>query len=112
MAEARKTLAGLVALDTLAPREVFEEAIAAYCAETNVVLPETGKYYNLYAQNAKGEMAYLAVKDGRVELTADAQEAKAFKVVPGYTENSVKLKTADGHRAPCAAGQERVFGNF
>lgn len=53
--------------------EVFEAAMAAFIAETDVEQPADGKYYRVTAVNSKGAEGFVTYEKGGVGLTADAE---------------------------------------
>ena len=76
--EARLILQQLVESTTGTAAE-FSEAITAYKAETNVVKPATGKFYQIYAQALNPQKVYLSYANGAISLTTDATKASPFK---------------------------------
>lgn len=72
----------------------FEAAIAAFYAETDITLPETGKHYTATSVQANGSELYLSYDGNAVTLSTDKSKAYAFEATAtagGYT-----LTTADG----------------
>ena len=53
--------------------EVFEAAMTAFLAETDVEQPANGKYYRVAAVTAKGAEGFVTYEKGGVGLTADAE---------------------------------------
>ena len=76
--------------------EVFEAAMAAFLAETDVEQPANGKYYRVAAVNAKGAEGFVTYEDGKVALTADAENPTVgvFRVTANV-DGTLTLSTFD-----------------
>lgn len=77
--EARKALANLVNAETTPSDDDLKVAMANFYKETNVTLPEDGKYYKIYGVNSEGKKLYLAYDGSAVKLSTSANDAYAFK---------------------------------
>lgn len=77
--EARKALANLVNAETTPSDDDLKVAMANFYKETNVTLPEDGKYYKIYGVNSEGKKLYLAYDGSSVKLSTSANDAYAFK---------------------------------
>ena len=79
----------------------LEAAIAAFYAETDVVMPAKESWYYIKGVNGgKGEEkkeCYLAYSDRKVTLVTSQEEATPFQAVKSETSDSLFFKTADGH---------------
>ena len=56
----------------------YKEAIEAYYNETDVLLPQSEKWYKIAAVD-NGNALYLVHKNGEITLTPDIQQASSFK---------------------------------
>lgn len=76
--------------------EVFEAAMAAFLAETDVEQPANGKYYRVAAVNAKGAEGFVTYEDGKVALTADTENPTVgvFRVTANV-DGTLTLSTFD-----------------
>ena len=90
-----------VALDSLinggkGKDEVFEAAMAAFFAETNVEQPADGKYYRVVAVNSKGAEGFVTYEKGEVDLTTDTNSPTvgAFRVIANV-DGTLTLSTFD-----------------
>lgn len=95
--ESRKTLKLLTEASTTVPSdEKLQAAIEAFYSESNVELPEAGKWYQIYGINNadNATRAYLSYSDGKVTLTTDKNAAAAFEVENHGT--ALSFKTIDG----------------
>lgn len=77
--EARKALSDLVNAETTPSDDDLKVAMANFYKETNVTLPEDGKYYKIYGVNSEGKKLYLAYDGSAVKLSTSANDAYAFK---------------------------------
>ena len=59
--------------------EKFNDSIAAYIMETDIELPQTGKWYRLEAVSSNDGKVYLASRNDSIVLTKDIKEAVSFK---------------------------------
>ncbi len=79
----------------------LEAAIAAFYAETNVVMPAKDSWYYIKGVNggkeAEKKECYLAYSDRKVTLVTSQEEATPFQAVKSETSDSLFFKTADGH---------------
>ena len=66
--EARKALSDLVNAETTPSDKDLKTAMANFYKETNVTLPEDGKYYNISGVNEKGAKLYLTYDGTAVKL--------------------------------------------
>ena len=73
----------------------LNEAIAAFYAETNVVMPTVGTWYNIIGVNASNKKAYLAYGSNTVSLSLSEGDAAAFQVSKN-SDGTYNFKTADG----------------
>lgn len=80
--------------DKLQRDNKLKEAMENLYKSTHIALPEEGKYYRIFGQNASGKKIYLAYSDGSVSLTDQASSAASFGVEA--KENAIALTTADG----------------
>ena len=116
-----------VALDSLinsgkGKDEVFEAAMAAFIAETDVEQPADGKYYRVTAVNSKGAEGFVTYEKGGVGLTADAENLTVgvFRV-NANVDGTLTLSTFDS-QYECdvkpvrlsveSASAEETFGLF
>ena len=90
-----------VALDSLinggkGKDEVFEAAMAAFFAETNVEQPADGKYYRVVAVNSKGAEGFVTYEKGEVDLTTDTNSPTVgvFRVTANV-DGTLTLSTFD-----------------
>ena len=78
----------------------LEAAIAAFYAETNVVMPAKDSWYYIKGVNggkeAEKKECYLAYSDRKVTLVTSQEEATPFQAVKSETSDSLFFKTADG----------------
>lgn len=93
--EARKALTNLVNAETTPSDDDLKVAMANFYKETNVTLPEDGKYYKIYGVNSEGKKLYLAYDGSAVNLSASATDAYAFKA-EAKGSNKVAFSTLDG----------------
>lgn len=90
-----KTLKDLTTYsDSIPSDDALAEAMGEFYKETVVNLPQEGRYYKIYGENAVGNRAYLKYEDGAVTLVGDSSEAATFQAEKH--EASVSLKTTDG----------------
>lgn len=82
------------AVTAKASDELLDVALAKYYAETNVVMPTSGKYYKVAGVNTKEGKFYLCYKNGAVTLSTDTTNVAHFLATT--TGNTVTLATADG----------------
>lgn len=73
----------------------LNEAIAAFYAETNVVMPTEGSWYHIVGVNASNKKAYLAYGINEVSLSLSEGDAAAFQVSKN-SDGTYNFKTADG----------------
>lgn len=73
----------------------LNDAIAAFYAETNVVMPTVGTWYNIIGVNASNKKAYLAYGSNTVSLSLSEGDAAAFQVSKN-SDGTYNFKTADG----------------
>ena len=73
----------------------LNDAIAAFYAETNVVMPTEGTWYNIIGVNASNKKAYLAYGSNTVSLSLSEGDAAAFQVSKN-SDGTYNFKTADG----------------
>lgn len=93
--EARKALANLVNAETTPSDDDLKVAMANFYKETNVTLPEDGKYYKIYGVNSEGKKLYLAYDGSAVSLNEAESSAYSFKA-EAKTGNKVAFSTLDG----------------
>lgn len=93
--KSRTELEDLIAADE-GKDEVFEAAMAAFLAETDVEQPANGKYYRVAAVNAKGAEGFVTYEDGKVALTADTENPTVgvFRVTANV-DGTLTLSTFD-----------------
>ena len=79
----------------------LEAAIAAFYAETNVVMPAKDSWYYIKGVNggkeAEKKECYLAYSEQKVTVVTSQEEATPFQAVKSETSDSLFFKTADGH---------------
>ena len=92
---ARMSLLALTTSETVPSDVELSDAIDAFYAESDIMLPASNKYYKLIAVNAGGDQLFLSYKDGRVVLSDEATDAAAFKATLN-SDKSVVLQTNDG----------------
>ncbi len=92
---ARVALKALVESEEIPADEVLQKAIDAFYNETNITLPESGKYYAISNVNTKGDAIYLAYSNGVVSLTKDKVKAARFEAEL-KDNGSVVFQTLDG----------------
>jgi hypothetical protein len=61
--------------------EVYEAAMAAFLAETDVELPAVGKFYHIAAVNSKGAEGYVTYENDNLFMTTDNQNVAVFRVM-------------------------------
>ena len=78
----------------------LEAAIAAFYAETNVVMPAKDSWYYIKGVNGGKETekkeCYLAYSEQKVTIVTSQEEATPFQAVKSETSDSLFFKTADG----------------
>ena len=78
----------------------LEAAIAAFYAETNVVMPAKDSWYYIKGVNggkeAEKKECYLAYSEQKVTIVTSQEEATPFQAVKSETSDSLFFKTADG----------------
>lgn len=78
----------------------LEAAIAAFYAETNVVMPAKDSWYYIKGVNggkeAEKKECYLAYSEQKVTVVTSQEEATPFQAVKSETSDSLFFKTADG----------------
>lgn len=93
--EARKALSDLVNAETTPSDDNLKVAMANFYKETNITLPEDGKYYKIYGVNSEGKKLYLAYDGSAVSLKEAESSAYSFKA-EAKTGNKVAFSTLDG----------------
>lgn len=93
--KARKALSELVNAETTPSDDDLKTAMANFYKETNVTLPEDGKYYKIYGVNSEGKKLYLAYDGSAVSLKETESSAYSFKA-EAKTGNKVAFSTLDG----------------
>ena len=93
--EARKALSDLVNAETTPSDDNLKVAMANFYKETNITLPEDGKYYKIYGVNSEGKKLYLAYDGSAVSLKEAESSAYSFKA-KAKTGNKVAFSTLDG----------------
>ena len=73
--DAYKALADLINGETTPTDEQIQTAIDAYYAETNVVMPQSTKWYKLSSVNNAGKKLYINVDNGTLTFTDNAKNA-------------------------------------
>lgn len=91
----RILLQSLTEANPIVSDDKLKEAIGQFYAETDVVLPSTGKYYQIAGINASGSKAYLTYANGAVSLSASKDAATAFEA--DSLGAAMVFKTTDGH---------------
>lgn len=92
--DAYKALSDLVNQEETPSDADLTEKMNALYATTDVVLPETGKYYQVAAVNADGQKLYLAYNGTAISLTSTASNAATFAATQN-ADKTVTLKTTD-----------------
>lgn len=93
--EARKALSDLVNAETTPSDDDLKTAMANFYKETNVTLPEDGKYYKIYGVNEKGAKLYLTYDGTAVKLSSSQTDAYSFKA-ESKGDGKVAFSTLDG----------------
>ena len=93
--EARKVLSDLVNAETTPSDDELKTAMANFYKETNVTLPEDGKYYKIYGVNEKGAKLYLTYDGTAVKLSSSQTDAYSFKA-ESKGDGKVAFSTLDG----------------
>lgn len=93
--EARKALANLVNAETTPSDDDLKVAMANFYKETNVTLPEDGKYYKISGVNEKGAKLYLTYDGTAVKLSSSQTDAYSFKA-ESKGDGKVAFSTLDG----------------
>lgn len=93
--KARKALSDLVNAETTPSDNDLKTAMANFYKETNVTLPENGKYYKIYGVSEKGAKLYLAYDGSAVKLSSSQADAYSFKA-EAKGEGKVAFSTLDG----------------
>ena len=75
--------------------EMFQAAIRAFWAETDIELPATGKYYRVIAVSKNGAKVYLKYDGNTISLTKKASEATAVKATAN-ADGTINFQTVDG----------------
>lgn len=92
--DAYKALYDLVNQEDTPDDDALTEKMNALYAVSDVVLPETGKYYKIAGVNSDGEKLYLAYDGTAVSLSSNASDAATFAVTQN-ADKTVTLKTTD-----------------
>lgn len=93
--KARKALSDLVNAETTPSDNDLKTAMANFYKETNVTLPENGKYYKIYGVSEKGAKLYLAYDGSEVKLSSSQADAYSFKA-EAKGEGKMAFSTLDG----------------
>ncbi len=93
--EARKALSDLVNAETTPSDDDLTAAMTNFYKETNVTLPEDGKYYKIYGVNEKGAKLYLTYDGSAVNISTSEANAYSFKAEV-KDEGKVAFSTLDG----------------
>lgn len=93
--EARKALSDLVNAETTPSDDDLKVAMANFYKETNVTLPEDGKYYKIYGVNEKSAKLYLTYDGTAVKLSSSQADAYSFKA-ESKGDGKVAFSTLDG----------------
>ena len=102
---ARVALKNLVEAGTASSDEDLEAAMSAFYAETDVTLPETGKYYTVSSVNSKGAKLYLS--ETTTGITLDDNAKKAVSLEATLNENgTLTFKTSDGKCLQMLVGKD------
>ena len=93
--EGYTAIASVISKGEEAISDEINEAIGKYYSETNVKMPENGKWYRIAGISDGGSMAYLTYANQKVTLKSSYTSADAFQAVVGngYTE----FRTIDDH---------------
>ncbi len=93
--EARIALTDLVNAETTPSDDDLKTAMANFYKETNVTLPEDGKYYKISGVNEKGAKLYLTYDGTAVKLSSSQTDAYSFKA-ESKGDGKVAFSTLDG----------------
>lgn len=93
--EARKALSDLVNAETTPSDDDLTAAMTNFYKETNVTLPEDGKYYKISGVNEKGAKLYLTYDGTAVKLSSSQTDAYSFKA-ESKGDSKVAFSTLDG----------------
>ena len=89
--EAYQALKNLTAATASPTDEELQNAIDAFYAESNIVLPTIGKWYYVYNENSKKKRLYLTVKNGELGVSDNIADATAFEA-----NETMSFKTLQG----------------
>ena len=91
--EGYTAIAAVVNKGEAATSDEINEAIGKYFKETNVKMPEAGKWYRIAGVNDDDSKAYLTYADQKVTLKSSYTSADAFLAVAG--NGGMEFKTKD-----------------
>ncbi|MGI6224384.1 MAG: Ig-like domain-containing protein [Prevotella sp.] len=92
--ESRKALEELTTSEEVPTDEELSTAMTNFYKESNVTLPEDGKYYKIYGINADGKKLYLSYNGSAVTLSSQADDAYSFKAED--KSGKIAFSTLDG----------------
>lgn len=90
----RQTLVRLTTAEEVPTDEELENAMQAFYSETDVTMPEVGKWYAICGVNKSGRKLYLAYKEGVVKL--DLGRGDAALKLSGIENGKYVFETVDG----------------
>jgi len=73
---------------------LYQSAIDAFLAETDIEKPATNKFYRIACKNNAGSISYLRYEDGRITMTASSSNAAAFQATAN-SNGTTTLATLD-----------------
>ena len=90
-----KSLETAVAKGEQATEDELNEAMVLYYSETNVKMPENGKWYRIANVNADDTHVYLTYNNKKITLNTTTTCKDAYQLVAG--NNVMEFKTKDNH---------------
>ena len=91
----RKALQAIVD-NSSATNAAFDDAVAAYYAETKVTLPSSGKWYKIGAKSSDNNTSWLQYDGTKIVPVHDFEKAAAFQVTDN--DGAFNFATIDGKR--------------
>ena len=75
--------------------KIYQAAINAYKAETNIEKPVNDKFYRIAAHTNVNTLSYLRYHEGNISMTGNASNAAIFKTIAN-SDGTLSLATLDG----------------
>ncbi len=93
--DAAQKLAAVTAADATPTEQELNDAITAFYAETNVVMPSPGKWYHIIGVNSVDSKVYVGYANGQSSVVTSASQAAAFQLSKN-DDGTYNFMTADG----------------